>query len=77
MTSVTLSLPDETYRQLNALAQQRGTSIDQLFDDMAAWMVAESEAEARFRLRAARGQGHIERGLELLRKAAGDSATAF
>lgn len=35
-------------------------------------MVAEADAEARFRVRAQRGQGRTERGLELLRKAAGE-----
>ena len=35
-------------------------------------VLTELDAEARFRLRAARGQGIQERGLELLRKAADD-----
>lgn len=72
MTSVTVSLPDETYRQLDEMARSRGTSINQLFDDMATRLVAESHAEAHFRARARRGSGQSERGLELLRKAAGN-----
>lgn len=72
MTSVTLSLPDETYRRLDEIARARGTSVDRLFDDMAALMVAESDAKAHFDARAARGQGKAERGLALLRKAAGE-----
>ena len=71
MTSVTVSLPDETYRRLDEIARSRGTSIDRLFDEMAALMVAESDAEARFRARARRGQGKAERGLGLLSQAAG------
>ena len=53
MTSVTVSLPDETYRRLDEIARSRGTSIDRLFDEMAALMVAESDAEARFLEKAA------------------------
>lgn len=71
MTSVTVSLPDETYRRLDEIARERGTSIDRLFDEMAALMVAESDAEARFRTRARRGQGKAGRGLGLLSQAAG------
>ena len=72
MTSFTLSLPDDTYHRLDEIARVRGVSIDHLFDRMAASLVAEADAEARFRARAQRGQGRTERGLELLRKAAGD-----
>jgi predicted transcriptional regulator len=71
MTSITVRIPDETYRRLDEIARDRGTSIDRLFDDMAALMVAQSDAEARFRARAQRGQGKTVRGLKLLRKAAG------
>ena len=71
MTSVTVSLPDETYRRLDEIARVRGTSIDRLFDEMAALMVAESDAEACFRTRARRGQGKAGSGLGLLSQAAG------
>ncbi|NCA71596.1 MAG: toxin-antitoxin system HicB family antitoxin [Sphingobacteriia bacterium] len=64
-------MPDETYRRLDEIARLRGTSIDRLFDDMAALMVAESDAEGRFRARRLRGHGKAERGLGLLSKAAG------
>ncbi|NCA72408.1 MAG: toxin-antitoxin system HicB family antitoxin [Sphingobacteriia bacterium] len=64
-------MPDETYRRLDEIARLRGTSIDRLFDDMAALMVAESDAEDRFRARVRRGYGKAERGLGLLSQAAG------
>jgi hypothetical protein len=35
-------------------------------------MIAEADAETHFRARAQRGQGATERGLELLRQAAGE-----
>ena len=73
VTSVTVVLPDETYRRLDEIARLRGTSIDRLFDDMAALMVAESDAETRFRARTRRGHGKAERGLGLLSMGAGQS----
>ncbi len=70
MTSFTLSLPDETYHRIAEIARIRGISIGDLFDGIAAALVTEADAEARFRTRAQRGLGKTERGLELLRKAA-------
>jgi len=52
-------------------AESRGTTLNRLIDDMATVMLAEFDAETRFKLRAARGQGQEARGLELLAKAAG------
>ena len=63
MTSLTLRLPDETYRRLDEIARARGTSVDRLFDDMAALMVAESDAKAHFDARAARGTGQGRAGV--------------
>jgi len=68
--ALTVHLPDEKYRRLKALAQSRGTSVNRLIDEMATLMLAEFDAETRFRLRAERGEGQVERGLELLDKAA-------
>ena len=74
MTSLTLTLTDDTYRRLDQLAQDRGQSIDALFDAMAQHLVAEADAEAHFRVRAERGRGQNARGLELLDKAMGNGA---
>ena len=48
--------------------------MNRLIDDMATVMLAEFDAETRFKLRAARGTGQVARGLDLLDKAAGDQA---
>lgn len=72
MTSLTLTLPDATYQSLDKIAQDRGQSIDALFDAMAQHLVSEADAEAHFRARAQRGQGRNARGLELLDKAMSD-----
>jgi len=74
MTALTLNVPDEKLRRLKMVAQARGTSVDRLFDEMSTVLLAEADAETRFRLRAERGAGREERGLELLRKATGTRA---
>ena len=75
MTALTLDLPDEKRRSLNGLAEARGTNIVQLFEEISTAVLAEADAETRFRLRAQRGAGREARGLELLDKAAGRGAT--
>ena len=70
MAALTLRLPDDKHLRLRALAQSRGTTIERLIDDMTTQMLVEFDAETRFKLRAARGAGQTERGLELLDKAA-------
>jgi len=47
-------------------------SINRLIDEMTTLMLADFDAEARFLLRAGRGQEKAARGLELLGKAKGD-----
>jgi hypothetical protein len=70
MSALTLRLPDDKHQRLRALAQSRGTTINRLIDEMTTLMLAEFDAETRFKLRAARGQGLPTRGLALLEKAA-------
>jgi len=74
MTALTLDLPDEKLRRLKVIAEARGTNIAQLFEEMYTAVLAEADAEARFRQRAQRGAGRETRGLELLDKAAGRGA---
>ena len=64
-------LSDEKHRRLKALAESRGTPLNRLIDEMTTVMLAEFDAETRFKTRAARGADKAARGLELLRKAAG------
>lgn len=67
MASMTLRMSEEKHSRLKALASARGVSINRLMDEAATVMLAEYDAEARFRMRAARG--NPERGLVLLDKA--------
>jgi predicted transcriptional regulator len=71
MSALTVRLPDDKHQRLRALAESRGTTLNGLIDDVATVMLAEFDAEPRFKLRAARGAGQAERGLALLQKAAG------
>lgn len=73
MSALTIRLPDEKYQRLKELSKRRGTSVNRLIDEMTTLMLAEFDAETRFALRAERGRGNLERGLELLRKAHADS----
>ena len=70
MAALTLRLADDKHQRLRALAQSRGTTINRLLDEMTTLMLTEFDAEARFKLRAARGMGRSEQGLALLDKAA-------
>lgn len=71
MSALTVRLSDEKHARLKALAKSRGTPLNRLIDDMATAMLAEFDAETRFRIRAARGAGQETRGLELLDQAQG------
>lgn len=70
MSALTLRLPDDKHERLRALAQSRGTSVNRLLDEVTTLLLAEYDAETRFKLRAQRGTGKAARGLELLDKAA-------
>ena len=71
MSALTLRLPDDKHQRLRLLARSRGTTINRLMDEMTSLMLAEFDAETRFRVRAQAGAGQAERGLTLLGKAQG------
>ena len=70
MSALSVRFPDDKHERLRNMARTRGTTINRLIDEMATLMLAEFDAETRFRLRAKRGHGKTERGLALLKKAA-------
>jgi predicted transcriptional regulator len=70
MAAMTLRIADDKHQRLRALAQSRHTTINRMLDDMTTLMLAEFDAETRFRLQAAEGAGQEQRGLQLLDKAA-------
>ena len=69
MSALTVRLPDDKHDRLRALAQSRGTTVNRLIGEMTTMMLAEHDAETRFRLHTTNGAGKTERGLELLKKA--------
>lgn len=69
MPALTVRLPDDKHRRLKALAASRGTPLNRLIDEMITVMLAEFDAETRFRLRASQGAGREVEGLALLGKA--------
>lgn len=69
MAALTLRLPNDKHERLRALAQSRGTSVNRLLDEVTTLLLAEFDAETRFRIRAAQGKGEAARGLALLDKA--------
>ena len=69
MSALTVRMADDKYLRLKALSRRRRTSVNQLFDEMATLLLAESDAQTHFQLRALRGTGQQKHGLELLDKA--------
>lgn len=51
MAALTVRLPDDKHLRLKALAKSRGTPLNRLIDEMTTLMLAEFDAETRFRLR--------------------------
>jgi hypothetical protein len=72
MAALIIRLPDGKRERLKDLARARKQSVTKLFDEMATVLIAEYDAETRFRVRAARGAGKARRGLQLLAKARGE-----
>ena len=69
MSALTVRLPDDKHQRLKALARSRGTTLNRLIDEMTTLMLADYDAETRFRVRSAQGAGRQEHGLQLLAKA--------
>ena len=69
MAAFTIRLSDNKHQRLKALAEKKHTSLNHLLDEAATKLLVESEAEMHFLLRAKRGEGKQDEGLELLSKA--------
>lgn len=76
MSALIVSLPDEKTERLNQIAQARNISVDNIIDEMVTAIIADFDAESRFRARAERGAGREARGRELLAKAMGREAVS-
>jgi hypothetical protein len=69
MSALTLRLPDQKHQRLKALAKSKGMSVNHLLDEVTTLILAEFDLKTQFEIRAQRGKGKAERGLELLTKA--------
>ena len=76
MSAITLRLPDDKHQRLKILSEQRGVSINQILNEMTTLLLADFDAETRFRVRAKRGKGKTQRGLDLLAKAMGNDSSS-
>jgi len=74
MSAITLRFPDDKHQRLKILSEQRGISINQILNEMTTLLLADFDAETRFRIRAKRGKGKAGRGLQLLEKAMADGS---
>lgn len=66
MATMTIRLPDSKHERLKQLAEQRGVSLNKLFEEWSTVALTEFDAETRFRLLAAKGSP--KRALRVLDK---------
>ncbi len=66
MSTLTIRLPDEKHERLKALARHRNISVNKLMEELSTQVLAEFDAEMRFRALAAKGDK--AKGVALLDK---------
>ena len=66
MATMTIRLPDAKHDRLKQLAEQRGLSLNKLFEEWSTIALTEHDAETRFRILAA--NGNPNRALQILDK---------
>lgn len=66
MATMTIRLPDNKHERLKRLAEERGVSLNKLFEEWSTMAISEFDAETRFRLLAAKGDP--KRALRILDK---------
>ncbi len=71
MTELTLKFETSTLQRLSQVAKLRETTVEDLLVMAADAVIAQADAEQRFRQRAALGAGRNAEGLALLKKATG------
>jgi predicted transcriptional regulator len=66
MATMTIRLPDAKHARIKQLAARQGVSLNKLIEEWSSVALAQFDAETRFLVRAARGDGRA--GLALLDK---------
>jgi hypothetical protein len=75
MGEITLQIPEGEHQKLKTLSEQRGISVNQILNEMTTLLLDDFDAETRFKVRARRGNGKTERGLQILAKAMADGSS--
>lgn len=66
MATLTIRLPNDKHERLRLLARRRRISMNKLIEELSTVVLAQSDAETRFRARAARGS--VRKAIQLLDK---------
>lgn len=66
MSTLTIRLPDDTAQRLKGLAKARGQSVNKMFEELSAQMIAAYDIESHFKAMAARG--NPKKALEILNR---------
>ena len=66
MATLTIRLPNDKHERLRLLAKRRRISMNKLIEELSTVVLAQSDAETLFRVRAARGS--VKKALRLLDK---------
>jgi hypothetical protein len=66
MATMTIRIPDNKHARLKKLADDRGISLNKLFEEWSTMAISEYDAESRFRLLASKGDP--KRALRILDK---------
>ncbi|MGN6384964.1 MAG: toxin-antitoxin system HicB family antitoxin [Verrucomicrobiota bacterium] len=66
MARITIRIPDSKHQRLKQLAERQGLSLNKLIEEWSNIALAQSDAEARFLARSAKGDA--KQGLKILLK---------
>lgn len=68
MNAITIHVSDDMQEKVRQIADAEGVSIDTLLGDFTSHMIKQYEARKLFLEMKARGEGEVEKALELLRR---------
>ncbi len=66
MSTITIRMPDNKHERLKKYAKEQGISLNKLFDEMSTVLLAQFDAQTRFKIRALRGDP--KEGLKILKE---------
>lgn len=66
MSTLTIRIPDDKYERLKKYAKEHKISLNKLFNELATTVLAQYDAEIRFKILASKGD--VKKGLEILDK---------